>query len=102
MTYDSFYAYYRSASSDADKLVRIDAIINALYDSALKGAEKADIQRYELDSGQTRIETNYRSLKAIGEAIDTFEKIYNRLYYRLNGTRAVVARPATHPRIRNI
>ena len=67
------------------KIVKIDAMIEALLDLALSAAGKRDIAEYRLDDGQTKIKTEFRGLSAILRAIDDYEKLRQRYFNRLNG-----------------
>lgn len=73
--YDGEYALISSCSTYQEKIDKINAIIEALEDTALKSATKGHITEYELDDGQTKIKTSYRSPSAIYEAINNFEKL---------------------------
>ena len=83
--YDSEYAYISSCSNYQDKIAAINAIIEALEDAALKAAGKAHIDEYELDDGQTKIRTSYRSPSAIATAIREYEKIKQQYLNRCHG-----------------
>ena len=60
--YDSADIYINGATCLRDKITRIDAIIVALEDAALKGAAQGNISDYSLNDGQTQIRTGYRSI----------------------------------------
>ncbi len=92
-TYDGEYAYISSCTSYQEKIDKINAIIEALEATALKAAGKAHIDEYELDDGQTKIKTSYRSPSAIYEAINNFEKLKQRYLNKCIG-RVFVARDA--------
>lgn len=83
------YEYISCASSLADKIAKIDSIIAALEDTALKAASKGFVDEYELDDGQTKIRTSYRSPKAIYDAIKAYEQ--QRQYYLNKCTGRVIA-----------
>ena len=79
---------YIGCSQDIkDKIARIDAIIELLEDSELKGAGKAHIEEYKLNDGQTRIETVFRDPSAIEKAILALERRRNRLKNQCAGYR---------------
>ncbi len=92
-TYDSEYAYISSCDSYQEKIDRINAIITALEDTALKAAGKGYIDEYELDDGQTKIRVSYRSPSAIYTAINNYEKLKQMYVNRCIG-RVIVLRDA--------
>ena len=57
--YDSADIYINGATCLRDKITRIDAIIVALEDAALKGAAQGNISDYSLNDGQTQIRTSH-------------------------------------------
>ena len=83
--FESASIYIQSASSLQDKIVCLDNIIAALELEALDAAGNMGITEYQLDDGQTKIRTNYRSTTQIAAAIDDFERIKQRYVNRLNG-----------------
>lgn len=85
MVYDSAYIYIDGGINLRDKITRIDAIITALEDSALKAAASGNISEYSLDDGQTKIKTVYRNATDVSNAISAFETIRQRWINQLNG-----------------
>ena len=85
LVYDSAYIYIKSQKTLKDRITAIEAIINALYDTALKAAGNDDVEEYMLDDGQTKIKTVYKGVDDIVDSIDAFEKLLQRLYNQLNG-----------------
>lgn len=83
--FDSAQIYIDSATSNAAKIVRIDAIIDALFTVALKAATNENITEYSLDDGQTKIKTAYRGVAQIQQSIQNFESIKQMYVNRLNG-----------------
>lgn len=84
IVYDSASTYFDSATTIKDKIAKIDKIIEALEDVAIKAAAKGNISTYELDNGQTKIKTGYRSADDVAKSIEAFEKIKNRYINKLN------------------
>ena len=84
VVYDDFAAYVRSAADNEAKILRIDAIITALEDSALNAAGKQSFEEYQLDDGQSRIRATYRSAKDIADAIFDFEQLRQIYINRVN------------------
>lgn len=83
--YDSAYIYIDSASDLRSKITRMDAIIEALEDAALKGAATGHLTEYSLDDGQTKIKTAYRSVNEIFNAINAFSRLRQLYINRSNG-----------------
>jgi hypothetical protein len=85
VTYDSAQIYIQCGSTLRDKIARMDAIIAALEDTALKAATTDDILEYQLNDGQTIIKTVYKGADAVLRSIQAFEKIRTMYVNRLNG-----------------
>lgn len=85
VTYDSAAVYIDTATSLKEKIIKIDAVISALTDAALKAASNEDISEYSLDNGQTKIKTIYKSSASAFKAIEAFERIKQMYVNRLNG-----------------
>lgn len=102
MVYETLADYVASSTTKIERLEKLNSIIDTLYDSALKSAEDANIQSYAFDSGQTRVESVYRSPTAIASAITIYTKQYKEIYYSVYGRRCTVLRPASHPKLGNI
>ena len=83
--YNNISLYLEDATCLKDKIVKLDAIITALEDSALKGAEAQDIDEYWLDDGQTKIKNVFRDPNQIFNAIINYEKMRQIYLNRLNG-----------------
>lgn len=83
--YDSAKIYIQSCKTAKEKIVALEAIIDALLLSALDAASSAGIDEYSLDDGQTKIKTKYRSVTAIKEAIDGFTTLKNMYISQING-----------------
>ncbi len=85
--------YIQSATDDAARILRIEAVITALEIRALKAANHADIKSYKLDDSQTNIETEYRTFSDINKAIIFWEQYRQRLINKCIG-RTFVLRDA--------
>jgi len=85
--YNSIYLYIDSQTDLYNKIVAINAIIaaneNAMLAAATGGA--GVYQMYEMDDGQIRIKTGYRSLKELIESSNALEVIKQRYVNQLNG-----------------
>ena len=83
--YNSPRAYIQSASSVAEKICKLQNLINALEDAALAAASGTDVGEYSLDDGQTKIREVYRSPEELARGITAFEQILQRYINRYNG-----------------
>lgn len=83
--FDSASIYLDTATSLRDKITKIDAIIDALLLIAADSADTENITEYSLDSGQTKIKTQYRGASDIMRSIENFEKLKNYYVNKLNG-----------------
>ena len=85
LTFDSSSIYVTSATTSREKLARVNAIITALEDVALKAAANGDISQYSLDDGQVKIMTTYRTAEDVSKSIQAFEVIKQRYINQING-----------------
>lgn len=77
---------YIEAAADLEaKIVRIQAIIDALENAALLSADGQEVQMYSLDDGQTKITASARDAMSIARSIDAYERIKQRCLNQLNG-----------------
>jgi len=83
--YDSSLVYIQSATTIVGKIAKIDAIISALEDTAIKSAVNEHITEYSLDDGQSKIRTIYRGTAAVLKSIQAFEQLKQMYVNRLNG-----------------
>jgi len=83
--YDSAFIYIDSATSLRDKITRIDAIIDALLNTALASAATDNFTEYVLDDGQTKIRATYKGTDAIFNSINVLERTKQIYVNRLNG-----------------
>lgn len=58
-------------------ITKINAIITSLYTTALTSVGNGDIVKYEIDTGQTKQNVEYRDLESITAAIAGYEKLKN-------------------------
>ena len=77
--------YISSAATNIERLNRINQIILALETAMLGAVGNEPISEYQLDDGQTKIRTVYRSLKSMSDALDMLNKQKQRLLNDLNG-----------------
>ena len=83
--YNSPRAYIQSATTQADKICKLDALITALEDAALLAASGSDVEEYSLDDGQTKIRETYRSIGDLERGIRAFERLRQMYINRFNG-----------------
>ncbi|MFN8317152.1 MAG: hypothetical protein U0T32_11965 [Chitinophagales bacterium] len=83
--FDSSKIYIEQAANIEEKILRIDAVINALLLAALDAASNDGISEYWLDNGQTKIKTVYRSTAAIYASIEAFRKLKEYYVNQNNG-----------------
>jgi len=83
--FDSADIYINQGIDVRAKIARINVIITALEDSALKAAANGSVSEYSLDDGQTKIRTVYRNAAEVANAITAFETIRQRWINQLNG-----------------
>lgn len=83
--FDSADIYINQGINVREKITKIEAVITALEDSALKAAANGSVSEYSLDDGQTKIRTVYRNATEVANAITAFETIRQRWINQLNG-----------------
>lgn len=84
IVFESADIYILSADSQEEKIVKVGQIIDALLDMSIKAAATGNFEEYNIDDGQTKIKTIYRSVSEITAAILAYELIQQRLIARLN------------------
>lgn len=82
--------YIESATSLLERIARIDAIILALEGQLLTATSNSDIISYNLDDGQVKIQTQYRSIAEINRGIEGLDALRQRLINQLNGRQRVL------------
>ena len=71
------------------KYLKICGIQDALLDAMTNAALNQDIQHYQLDDGQTRLSTTYRSVSDMQKSYWDLDKVKNTISQRLGGTRII-------------
>ena len=93
VSYESCTSYISSATSIKEKIAKIDEIISAMLDASLVAAESnGDIQAYELDTGQSRINTTYKSMADLSLGIEKYKKLRDMYYAELQNRGGRVTR----------
>jgi hypothetical protein len=82
--------YVDSATTVGARIVRLNAIIDALETAALKNAGTANLSDYSFDSGQSKIYARYNTPKQIADAIEAYSKIVERLSNKLQGRKMIL------------
>jgi len=82
--------YIDSSTSLIDRINRIDSIIDALILQQSTSAPNSSISSYQLNDGQTVINTSYTSQEMIMKAIEGFEKLRSRYLLRLNSNGTIL------------
>jgi len=75
ITYMMLDANFESCTSIKAKITKIDAIISALMDTALKSVMNGDTVEYTLDTGQTKINKVFSTTQSVTKAIKDYEAI---------------------------
>ena len=73
----------QSATQIRSKIAQLDAIISALYVTALKSVQGGDIYYHEIDTGQSRQRVQYSTVDSIVKAIEGYEKLRMMLQVKL-------------------
>lgn len=76
--------YIESATTLKAKIEKIDTLITALEDAAIRAAAGEEIKEYLLDDGQTRIRSIARSAEEISRSIIGWESVKQIYVNRLN------------------
>ena len=72
--------YIQSATTLTERAVKIESIIDGLYDLMVAQIANSDVDEYNLDDGQVKIKTKYRGTEAIAKAIKAYEKLLQLIY----------------------
>ena len=86
IVYDNPVDYLNSAGSDLKtRITRLTTIITNLENATVNLGSGGAIQNYSFNDGQSQINTNYRTLKDLTDAILSFETLRERLINRAKG-----------------
>ena len=89
---DGIYTISQYIESKSDLLAKITAIKELIAAMELKMLDvtgSAEYDEYQLDDGQMKIRTKYRSVKDVSDGILGLEKIKQRYVNRYNGRTSV-------------
>ncbi|WP_036384092.1 hypothetical protein [Muricauda sp. MAR_2010_75] len=87
MIYESISAFVGSKTTHADRITAIDALIDAMLltlADATNGMNPT-VEEYQLDDGQMKIRTRYRSISDVEAGIKSLEKLKQMYVNRYNG-----------------
>lgn len=74
-----------SKTTAAERVTKINAIIDGLLDAQIAFAADPNKQEYGMDDGQTKIKMVYRSLDALAMSIAHWERVKQMYVNRYNG-----------------
>lgn len=92
MLNDGFYTisqYIECRTTLEAKIVAIDALIAAMELSLLDAVGSAAYDEYQMDDGQMKVRTKYRSVKDVQAGLLALEQIKQRYINGLNGRTTV-------------
>jgi hypothetical protein len=97
--YDNPSKYLEAAGADLKaRIDRLTVIIYGLENMMAEMASNGNILSYQFNDGQSQINTTYRSLKDITDALNVFESIRTRLINRAHGRTTILRDVDTIPR----
>ena len=91
MTTYTISEYIQSRSSIANRINAIEMLIDQMYAEMGEAIGNVGVAEYQLDDGQMKIRTNYRSVDQIAKGIDALETQLQMYINRYNG-RATILR----------
>ena len=98
MIYESIATYLDSrCSTDMQRIAVLKEVLKQLDTAILDAATKGAIREYSLDSGQSKVETKYRSIKEMVNGMIGLEGYITMLQNRNNKTRNIRLCPAQSP-----
>lgn len=85
--YESVSRYVTSTTNYEDKIVKIDQVIAALYDTAIRMADGEDVQSYSFDDGQVKVNNIFRDSATVTAAIVRYEQLREELIAKIDNRR---------------
>lgn len=82
--------YIQSKPTLLAKIQAIDALISAMELKLVDVTETTNLEEYELNDGQMKVRTKYRSVKDVMDGLSGLEALKQRYVNRYNGRRIVV------------
>lgn len=92
LTYTCVSDYIESKTSLRKKIIAIDSLIDSMMlvmADSISGAG-ANVSEYQLDDGQVKVRTAYRSIDDVQNGIHSLEKLKQMYLNRLNGRNVVL------------
>jgi hypothetical protein len=83
--YQTVSQYVDCKSTLREKIIAIDNVISAMELKLLESVDSANYSEYQMDDGQMKIRTMYRSPKEVTNGILELEKLKQRYVNRYNG-----------------
>lgn len=77
--------YIESCTSIVERINRYDSMIDAMELKLLESIDGSNIQEYQMDDGQMKVRTSYRSTEEMEKGILALEKAKQRLVNKYNG-----------------
>lgn len=84
VVYNDAHLYITSCTKLEERIEKIDQIIDALLDMAIKAASTGNFSAYSLNDGQTQIRTEYRNTTDVNNAIKAFQDLRDTLEVNVN------------------
>lgn len=86
----SVESYIECKSTVIDKIKAINALIDKFELKLLEVGDSVSYDEYQLDDGQMKVRTKYRSANDVLNAINNLEKLKQRYVNRLNGRMTIL------------
>lgn len=83
--YQTISQYVECRATLRDKIIAIDNLISAMELKLLESVDSANYSEYQMDDGQMKIRTMYRSPKDVTAGIQGLEVLKQRYVNRYNG-----------------
>ena len=85
LLFDSIKVFLESKVTLRERILAIDSLIDKMILSIADGIDNANISEYQLDDGQVKIKTAYRSPSEVQSGIKSLEQMKQLYINRLNG-----------------
>ena len=82
--------YIKSKTSLLSRISAIESLIDQMYAEMGEAIGNSGVAEYQLDDGQMRIRTNYRSVSEITKGIEALETQLQMYLNRYNGRATIV------------
>lgn len=86
IVYFSLDANFESCTSIKAKIAKVDAIIDSLFNTALKSVGSGNRVEYSIDTGQTKQKVVYSDVNSITKAIKEYETIRQMYVNKITGS----------------